>query len=607
MKNLWNNKIKVLWYSHPRIAIALTLVCINLAVIGVFTGILSLITGNTFFDELAYIFTFTMSSDGIYDFVNSAEDLRCFIVKMVLALIQMVIFSGALIGFTTDVLQSTIDARLNNIGKINLKDHYVFLNWSSIGPRVIYDLSYLDGHKNVIILCDKERDEVLNSIASVFTDNKQKMKNMRIFVKEGDPLSSKHLDDISLGEAKYIGVFLSDVEGEGENDMTAKDINAVKTLLTMMNLNTNANIVVEVENDVAVEKIEGLLKVSESEIDRHIIAFSHNAVVGHILGRSVINPTFDAVYNQLLSYEGVEFYGIDSEDVEDALYKYNDCIPVVNYDDDDKVDENGNMAADQLYILSDNRETLGVRPEKKSYVKELKYCENKKRDKFTVFIVSSGGEHSFVVEELNAYAQSSNDIGEYRSYSYSDLEQLKSDLLSISGKKKILLLSSSEEGAKQDADVFLAALDLKLTGTIDDSAEVYAEIVNPINMKSLQNLGVVSVIVSNRIVSLFMLQLLTHANSKKFYRDLISINDGIGNDGIDVDIMRADELLMFDSEYISFSCQSELVQSFYIASGKTKMCMGIKHGDELRFLCDGMDKPEDLRVYPEDELVLAVY
>ena len=273
MKNLCNNKIKVLWYSHPRIAIALTLVCINLAVIGAFTGILALITENSFFDELAYIFTFTMSSDGIYDFVNSAEDLRCFIVKMVLALIQMVIFSGALIGFTTDVLQSTIDARLNNIGKINLKDHYVFLNWSSIGPRVIYDLSYLDGHKNVIILCDKERDEVLNSIASVFTDNKQKMKNMRIFVKEGDPLSSKHLDDISLGDAKYIGVFLSDVEGEGENDMTAKDINAVKTLLTMMNLNTNANIVVEVENNVAVEKIEGLLKVSESEIDRHIIAF----------------------------------------------------------------------------------------------------------------------------------------------------------------------------------------------------------------------------------------------------------------------------------------------------------------------------------------------
>lgn len=602
-----NNKLKVLWYSHPRVAIALTLVCINLIVIALFTTVLTIVTGNNFFDELAYVFTFTMSSDGLYDFVNSTEDITCFVIKMTLALIQMVIFSGALIGFTTDILQSTIDARLNNVGKIDIKNHYVFLNWSSIGPRVIYDLSYLDGYKNVIILCDKNRNEILDSIASVFTDNNQKMKNIRLFVKEGDPMSSKHLDDISLSKAKHIGIFLSDIEGEDENNISAKDLNAVKTLLTMMNINTDANIVVEVENNSTVDKIEGLLKVSETDMDRHIIAFSHNAVVGHILGRSVMNPTFDAVYNELLSYEGVEFYGIPVEDVEDALYKYNDCIPVVYYDDDDKVDEFGNRAADQLYILSDNRQSLGERPEKKSFVKEINYRESKRREEFTVFIVSNGGGHDFVIEELNAYAMQSNDIGEYKSYEYKDLQALKDDLNKTTGKKKVLLLSSSAEGANQDADVFLAALDLKLNGNLDASTEIYAEIINPINTRSLQNLGVISVIVSNRIVSLFMLQLLTHSNSKKFYRDLISLNNGINNDAIDIDIFMAYELLEFDSDYIGFSCQSELVQSFYLASGKTKMCIAIKRDGNLRFLCDGMDKPEDLRVYPNDELVVATY
>ena len=62
-----SNKILLLWYSHPRIAIALTLVLANLAIIALFTGILTLISGNNFFDELSYIFTFTMSADGIYD------------------------------------------------------------------------------------------------------------------------------------------------------------------------------------------------------------------------------------------------------------------------------------------------------------------------------------------------------------------------------------------------------------------------------------------------------------------------------------------------------------------------------------------------------------
>ena len=80
----------------------------------------------------------------------------------------------------------------------------------------------------------------------------------------------------------------------------------------------------------------------------------------------------------------------------------------------------------------------------------------------------------------------------------------------------------------------------------------------------------------------------------------------IGDDALDIDIVTAEELLEFDSEYISFSCQSELVQSLYFASGKTKMCIAIEHGDKLRFLCDKMDEPEDLRVYPTDDLVLAV-
>lgn len=606
MRNLWKKRIKVIWYSHPRVAIALTLIFFNLAIISLFTCILTGVTGNKFFDELAYVFAFTMSSDGIYDFVNSSDDLKCFIIKIILALIQMVIFSGALIGFTTDVLQTTIDARLNNLGKIDLKDHYVFLNWSSISPRLIYDLSFLEGYKNVIILCDKSRDDVRDSIESVFTDNKQKLKNMRIFIKEGDPMSSKHLDDISLSQAKYIGIFLSDNDGAAQNGITARDLSAVKTLLTMMNINTEANIVVELENSGAVDKIEGLLDISDSEMNRHIVAFSHNEVVGHILGRSVMNPTFDAVYNELLSYDGVEFYGIGVEDVEEALYRYNDCIPVVNYDDDDAVDASGKKQADQLYVLSDDRQSLGERSEKKRFVKPLNYCENRKKIDFTAFIVSDGGDHSFVIEELKRYSSQSN-LAEYRSYNYStDLDLLKQDLATVPGLKKVLLLSSGDAESKQDADVFLAALDLKLNGNLDSSVEVYAEIVNPINTKALQNLGVISVIVSNRIVSLFMLQLLTHSNSRKFYRDLISLNDGVGDDALDIDIVTAEEILKFDSEYISFSCQSELVQSLYIASGKTKMCLGIKQGEEVRFLCNGMDEPEDLRVYPTDELVIAV-
>ncbi|MBR5448774.1 MAG: hypothetical protein IKV43_02195, partial [Clostridia bacterium] len=468
MKKIWNDRIRGLWYSHPRVAIALTLLGINLVIIAIFTCILTLISGNSFFEELAYIFTYTMSADGLYDFVNGVDDLKCFIVKMVLAVIQMVIFSGALIGFTTDVLQTTIDARINNLGKINLKDHYVFLNWSGIGPRLVYDLSFLEGNKSIIILADMEREEVINSIESIFTDNKRKMRGMRIFVKQGDPMSSKHLDDISLDRAKYIGIFLSDTDGEEKDGISARDIGAIKTLLSMMNVNVDANIVVEAEDSKTVEKIDSLAALSGSGIEKHVMSFSHNALIGYILGRSLVNPLYDDVYKELLDYDGVEIYGIEPQDVEDALYTLSNCIPVVNYDDDDAVAEDGTVSADHLYVLSENRASIGKRAAKECFVRPLPYRENRRSGSFTVFIVSQDEKHGFITNELDKYAATSNMTVKCKTYGYGeDLERLMADVANANGAKKVLLLSADDAVENADADVFLAALELKLRGNLD--------------------------------------------------------------------------------------------------------------------------------------------
>ena len=118
-----------------------------------------------------------------------------------------------------------------------------------------------------------------------------------------------------------------------------------------------------------------------------------------------------------------------------------------------------------------------------------------------------------------------------------------------------------------------------------------------------------SVIVSNRIISLFMVQLLTHPGSKKFYRDLISTNEENSNNAIDLDIVKVAEVLDFEEESITFSCKSELVQSFYFASNKTSMCIGVKFNNcnDILFLCDEMDKANEITLRRNDELVLITY
>ncbi len=609
MKEKKSNKFLLLWYSYPRIAVAIVLLSINLAVIFLFTAILSLISGNAFFDELSYLFTYTMCSDGIYDFVNNQEDVWCFIVKIVLTVIQMVIFSGALIGFTTDIIQNTFDNRLKNKGKMHLKNHFVFLNWSTIGQNIIRDISFLDADKTVVILTEDDREEVLNSIDDIFIATGRKKKGLRIFVKKGDPTSPKHLADISISEAKHVGVLLPNHDSDADNDVSTKDLTALKLMLLMLGEAPKANIVVETESEVAKNKIEQLITSTHPEDAGRISVFSHNSVMGHVLGRTTINPLFAPLFHHVLSFEGAEFYGIPTMDLEEALYTYSDCIPIVNYDDDDKIDENGNKQADRLYVLSDNEQTLGIRQDKKVFVKPLKYKEKILPEDFTLFIFSGSNRVQFVVSELENYNRIYNANIRHEIFSYDDkIEDVVQKIIDTEGIKKILLLSEERNDiAEQDSAIFHLLLYLKTNLGISKETEIYVELVNIDNMVPIHNLGIVSVILTNKIISLYMLQLLTHAESRRFFRDVLLINSDTS--GIDFEIISADQLLEFDSDKLEFSCYSEAVQSFFIAADKKKMLLGYfsENADEIKFFCDDMDRPRKVQIMPKDKLVIATY
>lgn len=613
MKQKSSNKLLLLWYSYPRVAIALVLVLINLAIIGVFTGILTAISGNSFWEELSYIFTFTMSADGIYDFVNGQDDIACFVVKAILLLIQMVIFSGALIGFTTNILQTMIDERLSNAGKLSLKDHFVFLNWSSIGPNLIYDLSFLEGQKVIVVLCEEEPNEVLNSIQNIFIENGRKMKGIRLFIKQGDPTSPKHLADISVAEAKHIGILLSSEEESGAHSIPVNDLASFKLLMSLLHMGTDANIVVEVEQNKTAKKIEQFILTTNEEYKKRVSVFSHNAVIGHILGRAVINPAFSDIYHELLSYDGCEFYGIAPMDIETALYQYNDCIPIINYDDDGVVDDAGCTAADQLYVLSHNAQHLGKRREPRSFVRPLPYREQIARRAFTLIVISNSDAKQFILEEIKNYnAQYNANITCIACTFDDDVDEMIDIINGVDGEKRILMLSTErDDEANQDADIFITMLAFRTSGKLSTDIPIYTEIANPRNYTAMQNLGVASVIVTNKIISLFMIQLLTHPESERFYRDLIVSNSDSQEDVMDIEVVRADELLVFHEETLTFGCVSEFVQSFYLASKKSKMCIGVKRKNApvgvLEFLCSDMDREVPFAVNAEDELIIMEY
>lgn len=600
MKQRKKSNGRVFWYLHPHLSLAVGLILANIAIIFLFTGILSLTSGESFIDELKTCFILTLAADGIYE----TKDVIELVLKSIMILLQMVIFSGALIGFMTNILENLFDKAMNHRGTLKLKNHYVLLGWSSLGANIIYDMSFMDGKKTVVILSDKDRDEIDSEIQNLFTLNNRKIKDINIIIKNGEPGNAKHLTDVSIADAKSIGILLVH---DNENEENAADLNTFKLLMSIIHLVHNTNIVVEVTTQQMKEKIEALFKDS-SISSNQVSVFSSNVVTGHIVGKSIINQQYFYVFHELLGYDGVEFYDIEPMRLSEALEWYDNCIPMANYDDDNEIDENGQKEADHLYVLGEDSTCNHKRQERKVIDRRIPFRRSILDKSFTVFIVGENQGLKFLVQEFKEYEENSKNKINIKTYRFSDdLSKIVSDINNTQGKRKLLLLSDKKlEAAEQDSNIYMTLLSLKLSHKLDEDVEISIEISNPNNIQSLNNLGITKVIVTNKIISLYMIQLLTHENAVKFYQDVITPDTDENDGSVDVEIYDSAELLDV-SKPLVFNSKAELIQSFYYSSNQTMMLFAIrnkKDNSDAYYLCNDIDKEERIVIDENTELFI---
>jgi len=121
------------------------------------------------------------------------------ILKIIINTTQMITFSGALIGLATSMLQNLFNKRVHNVGK--LKNHYIILNWPAIASNLIKELSFMEGKKTIVILSKQDRESIQEEIYNIFIESNIEKKNIRIFVKKGNPTSRKALKEISIDKS----------------------------------------------------------------------------------------------------------------------------------------------------------------------------------------------------------------------------------------------------------------------------------------------------------------------------------------------------------------------------------------------------------------------
>lgn len=561
-----SNKLKLFYYSHPYFVIFNLLIIYNLILIAAAALVMTYLMSHTldangnplmqfdwsgYLKNLEYCVVFTMNTGGIYDNAPTAV----IVLKIILSVLQMITFTGALIGLATSILQSMFDKRIHNIGKIKIKHHFVILEWSAVGANLIRELSFMSGDKTIVILSNKNRDDIQEEIDNLFLETGTSKKHLKIFVKQGNASSRKALKEINIDKAASIAILgaSSWLSVSKQNDSTS-----FKILMTVLSITKKANIIIETDDPEVTKNIHDLMNASPDLSEANISIFSRNTIVGNVLAKTSVNASYANLYYALLSFQGGTFFAIEKPySVSESLERYSNCLPCFRYNC------GANGEHDYLFVNSVKESSIVRTLMKKKVAKTAPFKKNISKESFSLFVIGKNDRSDAIedaVEMFNSSKEGNISLNVYPTDF--DIDELISIINKTKGNRKVLILSNNEaEEDDLDGNVFLTLIKLKANKEIKSDVEIFAEIFDPSNRFSLESLNISGVIIANQVVAVYMSQLMCHVESHKFYEDLLMPET---KQTITFEIRRGEELLSGDNN--EFASRADFVSGLYESS-----------------------------------------
>ena len=320
------------------------------------------------FIEAAFV-TITMILDaGCIQFVIAdigEANVALAIICLMIVMIGMISFTGAVIGYITNYISSFIENASAGRKKLRVSGHVVILNWNTRASEIVNDLLYSNQKKKIVILVasgkeeiGKELDERLSDTVNrenanlmrklresgkpgiLFRYHRDKLRNrLTIVIREGDVYSSKQLHDISLEQAKTVVILGSDKRTSDESIMKG-NVRTVKTLMQVADI-TGADysadrqkIIVEITDDWTEDLVNRIIKRKQVAGKCNIVPIRINKVLGQLLSQFSLMPELNLAYRELFSNKGNAFYTIqrpyeeDVDFIERYLKDHKHAIPL---------------------------------------------------------------------------------------------------------------------------------------------------------------------------------------------------------------------------------------------------------------------------------------
>ena len=589
-------------YQKPLLTTIVTLLLINFAVLFIAAGIaVSVDTGGSQFGgnylrALGESFKWMLTPNSINNLTGA--DIKVLVLAAVVIAIEMVLFSGAIIATLTAAIKSFIDTKSQAKGALDLEGHFVILNWNSKVPDMILNLFEKEFEENIIILSEEKRDFIKSEVESVLGNigKTRKKKKINLIIKDGNPLLRGNLEDISIEKACAIAVMAREDLEAGENiKITNSDLDVLKITLALgdFNIPKTCNIVCETDSEETKDQIEDISRTIETLKNKSVIPVSFNKKIGQIIAQTVINPEMSSIYLELLSYSGFEFYSYNATTVDNYLVNYNNAIPIIKYH--------------KLFVLAEDDECVPIkRSEPYISTRTIKPTKVNPSVDSTIFVIGNNRKTQFVLENLEKASIGYDARLKIKYYNQYDNEKLIADLRVTDGDKKVLILSDDKVSQESfDSNVFVTLVALQTSFPERKNISFITELLDSRNLNSVKDFKIKNSIISNRMMSLLLVQLALNADSKLFFDGLLTTDTEAGGECFDIQIDNAKEMIDMNQD-LHFEKKSDLIQAFYYSNDKKYMLIGIYRDGKTHFLSNNQDD-ESIDILDTDRLVFIKY
>ena len=341
-------------FSQKPHSMMLTLIlCVNVILVLLSAWVISAVAmhGNentSFFAAVYNTFTMILDAGCIESVISDPGSANIFLIIfcLVVIVICMITFTGALIGYATNVVSNLIENANANSIKLKISGHVAVLGWNTRAAEIINDLLYCRERQKVVVLSDGDREAILEEVTERMNDTierenaeleesvrqmpwlkkmiylyRHKLRNnVAVIVREGDVFSAVHLNNIQLDKAKSIIILGKDLrsaihEGADTEAETEKgDSRTIKTLIQVVDIASkvtsadNQKVVVEIENEWTADLVDKIMRAKLNLDKCRVVPFQVHTVMGQLLSQFSLMPELNKVYSSLFSNKGTSFY-----------------------------------------------------------------------------------------------------------------------------------------------------------------------------------------------------------------------------------------------------------------------------------------------------------